>query len=260
MYDRQKISVIIITLNEEKNIAKCLESISWADEIILVDTGSTDETLQIAQKYHKIKIFNIEWMGFAGSKKYALSQTSNDWILWVDADEEIPFELKKEIMALPLSETKMFAYQMPRKTYFMGEWVRYSDWYPGYVTRLFNKNYVDFNNMALHEHVECPQGKLGTLKADIIHYSYQNVFQYFDKLNKYGLDGAKALIQRKKRFNVFMMLASPTAAFIKYYFLKLGFLDGIKGLIIALGSSYSRFVKYVYLYYMLLRHTTKDIK
>jgi (heptosyl)LPS beta-1,4-glucosyltransferase len=248
--NRLKISAILITKNESKNIRRCLESICWVDEIIIVDSGSTDDTIKIAASFKNVKIISADWIGYTENKKLALSHTNNDWIFWIDADEEVSVELKKEILSLPINIDKA-AYDMPRKTYFLREWVQHTGWYPGRVIRLFNKNQCHFNNNILHEGlIVNDKSKLQHLTSDIHHYSYTSVYQYFQKMNFYGEFGAKELIRQGKNFNTFQLLVNPFATFIKFYFIKKGFLDGKKGLIISIGSAFSNFIKYVNFYYL----------
>jgi (heptosyl)LPS beta-1,4-glucosyltransferase len=245
------ISVIIIALNEEKNIQRCLDSLTWVNEIILTDSGSKDATIEIAQQYPNVKIIHTDWLGFAPTRKLAVRNTSNHWILVVDADEVVTKALKNEILGLHLNPNdQIFAFDFPRKTFFMGEWVKYCGWYPGRVIRLFNKEFCNYNNNELHEEIDCPKQNLGHLNADLEHFSYQTVSSYFHKMNAYGLDGAKNLVQRKKKFSVMILILNPLFTFFKFYILKKGFLDGKKGLIISIGSSFSGFIKYVNLYYL----------
>ncbi|MDX2190386.1 MAG: glycosyltransferase family 2 protein [Bacteroidota bacterium] len=245
------ISGLIITLNEEKNIVRCLNSLTWLDEIIMVDSGSTDETITLASKFKNVKIHHTKWLGYSGTKQFGLQFTSNKWIFWVDADEVVTEELHLEIMEYFKSVSEnIFALSLPRKTFFMGEWVRYCGWYPGTVVRIFDKTKCTFNDKALHEGVEVESSKVYNLNSDMLHYSYTSVYQYFDKMNAYGKDGALALIQRKKKFSPLMMLVGPFATFFKFYFMKKGYLDGTKGLVISIGSSFSTFIKYVNLYYL----------
>lgn len=245
-----KLSAILITKNEERNIEGCLASLDWLSEVILVDTGSTDRTLVLAGRYPNVKIFSSAWYGFSETKRIAVEKTTSDWILWVDADELVPDELREEIAKLPLSEW-CDAYDMPRKTFFLGHWVRHTGWYPGRVVRLFNKRRAHFNDNILHEGLILDDNeKLGHLRSDILHYSYTSLYQYFDKMNVYGKYGAEEMIRKGKKVSLLSLIANPLATFFKFYFLKKGFLDGSTGLIISIGSAFSNFIRYTNCYYL----------
>jgi (heptosyl)LPS beta-1,4-glucosyltransferase len=245
-----KISAIIITYNEENNIKKCLSSLTWTDEVIMVDSNSTDNTIQIASHFPNVKIVTANWDGYTENKRLAVKHSTYDWILWIDADEEIPENLKEEIKNISTTGNKI-AYDLPRKTFFLGEWVRHTGWYPGRVTRLFNKNFCDFNNNILHEGIDIPDSKnLGHLKSDLLHYSYNSLYQYFDKMNYYGKYGANELLRKGEKFKTWKLILNPLSTFIKFYFFKKGFLDGKNGLIISIGSAFSNFIKYVNFYYL----------
>jgi (heptosyl)LPS beta-1,4-glucosyltransferase len=246
-----KISVIIITYNEEKNIKRCLTSVQWANEIIIVDSYSTDNTKMIAGAFENVKILQSAWKGFVEAKKLALSNTSNNWVLWLDADEEVSVELREEIKKEVSAESEYNAYDCPRKTFFLGEWVKHCGWYPGRIVRVFNKEYCCFNENILHEKIIIPDdSKIGHLKSDLLHYSYTSLYQYFDKMNWYGEYGAEELIRRGKKFQSWKLIANPFCAFIKFYLLNKGFMDGKRGFIIGIGSAFSNFIKYVNFYYL----------
>lgn len=244
------ISVVIITRNEATNIKRCLDSLQWVKEVIIVDSGSTDNTLEIVSTYKNVKVIETDWSGYSENKRKGTKTAVNDWVFWVDADEEVTKELMQELASLKVSEGNFYAYDLPRKTFFLNEWVRHTGWYPGRVIRLFNKKYCDFNDNILHESVLVPEGKTGHLKSDLLHYSYQNLYQYFDKMNYYGKYGAEELLRKGKKFSIWQLLFNPCATFIKFYFFKKGFLDGKKGFIISVGSAFSNFIKYTNFYYL----------
>ncbi|MFN3403726.1 MAG: glycosyltransferase family 2 protein [Cytophagaceae bacterium] len=242
------ISAIVITKNEEANIARCLGSLNWVDEIILLDSGSTDSTMKIAAQFNNVKCLTTEWLGYSATKQAATDKSKNEWILWVDADEVISDQLREEIIGLK-SDNNHVAFEMPRKTFFMGQWVKHCGWYPGRVTRLFNKNSCRFNNKILHEGLDI-NGSTGRLKADILHYSYTSLYQYFDKMNYYGKFGAEELVRKGRKFGWHQLIINPLHTFIKTYFFNKGILDGTTGFIISVGSSFSNFIKYVNFYYL----------
>jgi (heptosyl)LPS beta-1,4-glucosyltransferase len=246
-----EISAIVITKNESANIVACLQSLIWVDEVILVDSGSTDNTLELAAQFVNVTILTSTWLGYSGTKRVAVKHTNYDWVLWIDADEILSSELQQELESLALKHTQAVAYHMPRKTFFMGEWVKYTGWYPGRVIRLFNKHHCDFNNNILHEGIVVKEGaRVDGLKHDILHYSYTSLYQYFHKMNAYGKYGAEELQRRGKKFHAFQLVLNPFTSFIKFYFFKKGFKDGKKGLIISIGSAFSNFIKYTNFYYL----------
>ena len=240
-----KISSIIIAKNEASNIARCIESqLGCIDEIVLlVDKSSTDRTLEIARSYSQVSVYEIDWQGFAETKRQAISLTNNSWIFWIDADESITPELSEELKEFKKSVPAYTAYSVPRKAYFLGKWIKHSGWYPGRVTRLFNKNEINFNRNLVHEHLEVP-GITGELKHDLEHYTDPSIHHYFEKYNRYTSLAAEELHSKKKQFKLADILLRPIVIFIKMYFIKAGFLDGIQGFILAVLSSSYVFTKY----------------
>lgn len=241
-----KLSAIVITKNEAHNIRECLESIRWADEIVVVDAESKDATVEIAKQFTD-KVFIKQWLGFAQAKQFALQQTSYNWILWLDADERVLPELAKEIQEIILQQTDTAAFTIARRAYFLGKWIKHSGWYPGRVARLFQKKYASFNSAAVHEGLEI-HGAVGELKHDLLHFTDPNLFHYFAKFNRYTSLAGKELFERKKKFKRSDVLLRPWWMFMKMYFLKQGFLDGIRGLLLALLSSAYVFTKYAKLW------------
>ena len=240
-----KISSITIAKNEEANIAKCIESLrECVDEIIvLVDAESTDTTIEIVKSYPNVKYEVVKWMGYAKTKQYGVSLCSNDWILWIDADEVITKELSKELIKFKTSSPNCTAYSIPRKAFFLGRWIKHSGWYPGRVTRLFNKHEVKFSENDVHEHL-LVNGETGKLNSDLEHYTDPNIYHYFQKFNRYTTLAAEELVKRGKSFTIIDILLRPIVIFVKMYFIKLGFLDGIQGFILAVFSSAYVFTKY----------------
>jgi len=240
-----RISSITIAKNEETNIARCIESLlESVDEIIvLVDEESSDKTLDIVKSYSNVKCKIVKWMGYAKTKQYGVSLCSNDWILWIDADEVVTKELAKELFGFKTSSPVFTAYSIPRKAFFLGRWIKHSGWYPGRVTRLFNKHDVKFSENDVHEHL-LVKGETGELDSDLEHYTDPSIHHYFQKFNSYTTLAAEELFKSGKSFSVVDLLLRPIVMFIKMYFLKLGFLDGIQGFILAVFSSAYVFTKY----------------
>ena len=240
-----KISSITIAKNEEASIARCINSLrACVDEIvILVDEESSDKTLNIVKSYLNVKCEIVKWMGYVKTKQYGISLCSNNWILWIDADEVITKELAEELNTFKMLSPVFTAYSIPRMAIFLGRWIKHSGWYPGRVTRLFNKHVVKFSENDVHEYL-LVKGETGELSSDLEHYTDPNIQHYFQKFNRYTTLAAEELVKRGKSFTIIDILLRPIVIFVKMYFLKLGFLDGIQGFILAVFSSAYVFTKY----------------
>lgn len=244
-----KISSIIIAKNEELNIKRCLDSqIGVIDDIVLIiDSSTSDNTFKIASAYPGIHCEVVEWKGYAETKNYALGLARNDWIFWIDADEEITEELRSELDEFKQSNPVYSAYSVARRAFFLGRWIKHSGWYPSRVVRLFNKNFARFNSKSVHEGLEV-KGGTGILKNDLNHFTDPSIEHYFSKFNSYTSLAAKDLYEKKRKVSVGDFLIRPVFLFFKMYILRLGFLDGIHGLILALFSSAYVFTKYAKLW------------
>ena len=241
------ISAVVITKNEERNIRECLASLDWVDEIIVVDAGSTDRTVSLAKKSTK-KVYVRPWEGYGEAKNFALSRAKGDWILWLDADERVPPELREEIKdTLKSSAAEVSGFDMPRKAFFLGKWIRHCGWYPGRVTRLFRRSSGKFTEDKVHERL-LVRGKTLSLREDLLHYTDPNLFHYFDKFNRYTSFAAEDLQKQGRRFSYATLLLNPVWIFVKMYVLKRGFLDGIQGFILCVLSSCYVFTKYAKLW------------
>ncbi len=239
------ISSIIIAKDEEKNIGRCIQSqVNCIDEIIvLIDDRTKDSTQGIVKSFPKVKYEIVKWMGFSQTKKYAVSLTSNDWILWIDADEALTPGLAQELIEFKKSVPKYDSYSFPRKANFLGRWIMHSGWYPGRVTRLFNKNKISFSDNEVHEHLIIT-GQTGRLKNDLEHYTDPDIKHYFEKFNSYTTLAADELLKKGKSFKISDLIVRPFAIFIKMFIIKKGFLDGVEGFILAMFSSAYVFTKY----------------
>ncbi len=241
------LSVIIITKNEEHNISDCLHSVRWAKDIVIVDAESKDATVEKAKQYTH-KIFIKPWLGFAEAKTFAVQHTECDWVLWLDADERVTEELAQEIQQLLQEKIISYnSYFVARRAYFLGRWIKHSGWYPGRVVRLFHKNYAAFNSAAVHEGLEI-KGESGILRNDLLHFTDPNLHHYFEKFNRYTTLASQELFSQKRKFRLVDLLLRPSWLFCKMYIIKLGFLDGIQGFILAIISSVYVFTKYAKLW------------
>jgi glycosyltransferase involved in cell wall biosynthesis len=239
-----QISSIIIARDEESNIGRCIDTLkNCIDEIIvLIDNRTKDRTVDIVKSknvYYEI----VDWQGYTKTKQYAITKTSNDWILWVDADESLTKELSNEIKSIKGKQPERVAYSFPRKAYFLGKWIRHSGWYPARVTRLFNKNFARFTENHIHEGL-IVEGKIGQLNSDLEHWTDPTIEHYFKKFNIYTSLAAEELFRQNKKAVLSDILLRPVIIFIKMYLLRLGFLDGVRGLILAVFSSAYVFTKY----------------
>ncbi len=240
-----KLSVAIITYNEEPNIRRTLESVAWADEIVVVDSGSTDGTAAICREYTD-NVIQQDWLGFARQKNLAIDRTSGDWVLSIDADEPVESELADEIKTIIASPDALDGYHIPRKTFFLGKQVRYGGWYPDYNLRLFRKGKGQFEERAVHEAINV-RGATGRTRHALLHYAYPDLASYMSSINKYSslavtVMGEKGISGFKAGF--FNMMFRPVFAFVLKYFFRLGFLDGKHGLVLNLFHSYYVFAKY----------------
>lgn len=241
------ISVIIIAKNEERNIRECLESIGWAGEIVVLDAGSTDKTVELA-KAMTPKVFIDAWKGYGAARNEALSHCMNEWVFWLDADERVTPALAAEIKsAIQSGSRDLVGYEVPRAAYFLGKWIKHSGWYPGYVVRLFRRGAGRFTEDKVHERLEI-EGNVGRLKSNLLHFTDPNLFHYFEKFNHYTSLAAEELLGQGRRFRLIQLLLRPPWVFVRMYILRRGFLDGIQGFMLSLLSSCYVFVKYAKLW------------
>ena len=239
-----KISVYIIAYNEAEKVAATLQSANWADELILVDSFSTDETVAVAQRYGA-KIVQVEFQGFGHLRNQALAACSHDWIFSLDADERCTPEVAQEIRSICAQDNALDAYWVPRRNHFMGRWIRYSGWYPNYrQPQLFKKGRMHYDQKPVHEgYVLASQGSVGHLKNAIWQYPFKNMAEVMHKANRYSSLGAEKI--KDKKISMASALTHALWSFIKHYIFKLGFLDGWAGFVIALGNFEGTFYRYV---------------
>lgn len=239
-----KISVTVITKNEEKNISDCLKSVQWADEIIVVDSESIDRTVELAKQFTE-EIFIRKWEGYVPQKKYALSLAKNEWVLSLDADERITPELKDEIFKLSTGEFSGF--KIRRKNFLLKKEITSCGWENDYQLRLFKRNKADLNDRLVHEKF-IVEGKVGTLKNPMLHYTFSSFEEYLAKINNYTSLKAQELFTKKKRIGGWTIFSHTVSAFFAFFIIRRGFKDGVYGLIISLLHSVSTMMNYVKLW------------
>ncbi|MCP2518936.1 glycosyltransferase family 2 protein [Candidatus Aminicenantes bacterium AC-708-M15] len=238
-----KISVTIITFNEEEKIEGAIKSVlDIADEIIIVDSFSVDNTVKIAKKY-RVKVYQKRWQDYADQRNFALEKASHPWVLNIDADERVSPELKKEILDLKSKEPEYDGFSIPRLTYYLNRWIYHSGWYPDRKIRLFKKQMAKWEGRFIHEKLIFT-GKVGKLKNPVYHFSYKNIEEHLSRINKYSSLGARKLYENGKKARWYHFIIYPFFRFIKSYILKLGFLDGFAGFIISVLNSYYIFTRY----------------
>ena len=238
------ISICIICFNEEKNIRRCLENSKWAEEIVVVDSMSQDRTVEIAREYTD-KVHQREWPGYIDQKNFALSKAKNDWILSVDADEEISQSLQYEIKAEIEKQDAKDGYRIPRRSFYQGRWIKHSGFYPDRQLRLFRRNKGYWVGKRVHEKVHV-NGEIGLLKKDLLHYPYKGTISgQVQTVDKFSSLLAENRFQEGEGYSLFLLLLRPPMKVIEVYFFRLGLLDGLAGFIIALTSAYAMFVRYV---------------
>ncbi|MBI5047352.1 MAG: glycosyltransferase family 2 protein [Deltaproteobacteria bacterium] len=237
----QKISVTIITLNEESNIRACLESVKWADEILVSDSGSIDRTVEICKEYGA-KVFSDTWFGFGRQKNLIAGKAKNNWVLNIDADERVTPDLRVEI-EMALSKDGYEGYYIPRKNFFGEKWIRHCGWYPDYNLRLYRKDKGSFNERSVHEAVRI-DGNLGYLKNPLEHYTYRDVSDYLKRMDRYSTLAAEEMFKNGGNTSLLNLVFRPCFTFFKMFVLQKGFLEGYSGIILSgLYSTYT-FSKY----------------
>jgi len=243
-----KISATIVTLDEERNIERCLKSVQWADEIVVVDSGSTDRTLDICRDYD-CRIIETEWLGYARTKQLAVDAAANDWIFSIDADEEATPELGAKIMEITKSQGPVKGFRINRRSFYLGKKIRHSGWRKDFPLRLFHRNFGRFNLKPVHEGVEV-NGDVGRLQEVLYHYTFPTLATHVRKIELYSELGAAEKKERGAKAGVPGAFFRGGYEFFRIYFLKAGFLDGRRGLILACNSAFAAYMKYLLLWEM----------
>jgi glycosyltransferase involved in cell wall biosynthesis len=236
------LSIILITKNEAANIAACLESVAWADEIIVVDSGSTDDTVARSLTFGA-KVYVHDWQGFGIQKNRALSYATQDWVFSIDADERVTPELRAAIQAA-LAEPQFPAYRVSRLSNYCGRFMRHSGWYPDHIVRLFQRGKARFNDALVHETIVV-QGETGLLAGELLHYSYDNLEQVLSKTNAYSTAAAQMKYQQGKSASLTGAVLRGLWTFFRTYCLRLGFLDGRQGLMVAVSNAEETYYRYL---------------
>jgi glycosyltransferase involved in cell wall biosynthesis len=246
---RPRISAIVITKNEEAVIARCLESVQWADEIVLVDSGSSDRTVEIAQGVGARTQVTPDWPGPGPQRNRAIDHATGDWILALDADEWVTPELREEIRAAVTSSGSHVAYRIPRLSSYCGRRMRHGGWWPDYVSRLFKRGQARFGGGIVHDHL-IPEGPLGKLRNPLLHEAITDLDDMLNKLNSYSSWGAQVLHEKGRRAGLGTALGHGAWTFLKTYFFRAGFLDGREGFMLAVSNAEGAYYKYLKLMLM----------
>jgi (heptosyl)LPS beta-1,4-glucosyltransferase len=240
-----RLSVTVIALNQEAHIGECLASVSFADEIVVVDTGSTDRTVELARTYTD-RVLQAHWQGFGRTKNYALDQARGHWVFSLDTDERVPPALRDEILAVVAADGPLDGYRVPRKNYFCGRWIRHLGWYPDYTLRLFRRGRGRFRDREVHEEVVV-DGPVGTFQTPLEHYSYRSVSEYVTRMDRYARLAAQELAKAGRRPHPGELFYRPFFSFFHLFFIRRGFLEGAPGYTLAVLMSMYKFLKYYYL-------------
>jgi (heptosyl)LPS beta-1,4-glucosyltransferase len=237
-----KLTVTVITRNEAANIEGALQSVTWADEIVVVDSNSADETVAIAKRYGA-RVDVHAWEGYSEQRNYAAEIALHDWILAIDADERVPPALAEEIRRILANGPAANGYRMPRASFYLGRWIRGTDWYPDYQLRLYDRRIGRFNAKRVHESVELATGRPGTLRHDLQHYPYRDISDHVISIDHYTTLAAEEWHAEGRRTNPLDILLHPPAAFLRNYIIRRGFRDGTAGFLISILNSYYVFLK-----------------
>ena len=251
-----KLTVTVITRNEAANIADALESVAWADEIIVVDSHSEDDTVAIAKRY-ATHVESRDWAGYSAQKNFAAGLASNDWILSVDADERVTPELAGEIRDLMDHRPDARGYRISRVTYYLGRWLHSTDWYPDYQLRLYDRRCGQWNGRRVHESFEL-QGTPGVLRHHLQHYAYRDVSDHVISIDHYTTLAAEQWMEEGRRTRFLELLVHPPAAFLRNYVVRRGFTDGTAGFMVSALNSYYVFMKLAKLWELQHRVTLRD--
>jgi glycosyltransferase involved in cell wall biosynthesis len=238
-----KVSVTVITMNEAADIGDALKSVAWADELIVVDSMSTDDTVAIARQ-HTDRVIVREWPGYVEQKNYAASLAANDWILSLDADERVTPELAHDIATALATTPAHSGYRVPRVTFHLGRWIRTTDWYPDYQLRLYDRRQGAWTGRYVHESVALPAAAVGRLRGELQHFAYHDIADHLETINRYTTYAARQMQEAGQHAGLVRLCGHPPLAFLRNYLLKGGIGDGVPGLIISVMNAYYVFLKF----------------
>jgi (heptosyl)LPS beta-1,4-glucosyltransferase len=241
-----KLSVTVITKNEAADIGDALQSVAWADELIVVDSGSTDGTPAIARRYTE-RVIVREWPGYIAQKNYAASIASHDWILSLDADERVTPPLAREIQQIVAVRPTDLAYRVPRVTWHLGRWIRTTDWYPDYQTRLYDRRAAEWTGKYVHEAVSV-RGTTGRLHGELQHFAYRDISDHLETIDRYTTYAARQMRESGRRAGLLQIAGHPPLAFLRNYLVRGGIRDGVPGFVISALNAYYVFLKFAKLW------------
>jgi glycosyltransferase involved in cell wall biosynthesis len=241
-----KLSVTVITRNEAADIGDALASVAWADEIVVVDSQSTDDTVAIARRYTD-RVVVREWPGYVAQKNHAAAIARHDWILSLDADERVTPALAHEIRSQLSADPGYAAFRIPRVTWHLGRWMRSTDWYPDYQTRLYDRRAAEWMGKYVHEAVAV-RGRTGQLSAELQHYAYRDIADHLETIDRYTTYAARQMQEAGRRAGVVDVLVHPPLAFLRNYILRGGIRDGVPGFIISALNGYYVLLKFAKLW------------
>jgi len=240
---RASLAACVITFNEEDRIGDCLDSVAFADELLVVDSGSTDGTVEIARRMGA-RVIVRDWPGYAAQKNFALEQVACDWVLSVDADERVTPELAAEILGLLAAPPEAIAgCSVPRRTWYLGRWIAHGGWYPDRKVRLVRRGRGRWEGARIHERLVA-EGGIRKLRGDLLHYTYRDIADHLRTIDRFTTEAAQTVAARPRRGVIAGMLVHPPAKFLKMYLLQGGFLDGLQGFMVAVLGSHYVFLKY----------------
>ncbi|PJG83541.1 glycosyltransferase family 2 protein [Caviibacterium pharyngocola] len=240
------ISVAMIVKNEQQDLAACLDTVKdWVNEIVILDSGSSDNTQEIALQYGAKFYVNTDWQGFGKQRRLAQQYVTGDYVLWLDADERVSDTLRQSILSAVEKDAENTVYQLPRLSEVFGRQIKHSGWYPDYVVRLYRRDFARYGEELVHERVHYPaDATVQKLSGDLYHYTYKDIHHYLVKSAGYAKAWAEQKAQAGKKGSLWQGVTHALGCFLKMYFLKAGFLDGKQGFLLALLSTHSTFVKY----------------
>jgi glycosyltransferase involved in cell wall biosynthesis len=241
------VSATVIAKNESDAIGDALQSLAWADEIIVVDAESTDDTVAIARRYTE-RVYVRPWSGYVEQKNYAAELATHDWIFSLDADERVPEALATEIRELLSASPSCWGYRMPRVSFYLGRWMRTTDMYPDYQLRLYHRHHGRWDGLHVHESVKLDGGAIGYLKNELQHHPYKDLSEHLIRMDRYTTLAARQMFEKGRRATRLELLFHPPIAFARNYILKGGFRDGKAGLIVSLVNSYYVMLKFAKLW------------